>query len=372
MLLLRGVGEKWFSWLPSCASDCGKDDDCWKEQMTYRTAFSTSMVFLLLCVISMCGLQKSAMLKYFFIKFAGIPLLLFASLFIPNDFFDAIRGIAVILSILFTFAQMVLLLDFGHAWNNLWLENCLEDQRRDLNNTGRKWIAGIVAFSLLFLAFTITVTTIMAQNFENTGSKVVNWTNFSIGGLISLLSVTSLFPHGSVLPSMITFAFSTYVAWAACLANVNEICGTNEECPADVTVNENMHDPTALQVFGFLFMALALGSYLRDPSLLRLGDAEGSLPADVEKASEDSGEDSGPEVGKSSSVAFFFIHFTAALYVIPLICHQRSVTAFWANAVGNWLVLLAFGWTIVGPEVLDTRDFGGTSEMLLADYPPHR
>lgn len=136
----------------------------------------------------------------------------------------------------------------------------------------------------------------------------------------------------------------TYIAWGACLSM--PVGGTDGELPADVH---------AYQVFGCIYLFLALGSFVRDPSIFNFGDDD-ETPALAETLNESGGESSG-EITKKSAIIFFLIHALGSLYVITLLCHERSSTTYWAMAVSSWLMLALFGWSLIAPQVLD-RDFG--------------
>eukprot|EP00397_Hematodinium_sp_SG-2012_P031273 GEMP01033172.1.p1 GENE.GEMP01033172.1~~GEMP01033172.1.p1 ORF type:complete len:405 (+),score=53.24 GEMP01033172.1:41-1255(+) len=350
LLLLRSTGKDWFYWLPVGLSQCSKQsdaDDCWEQQMTYRVCFSVSLLFAILLFISGIGMQKSALMHYWIGKFVAIPFLVFLTLFMPNSMFDDVDSLAVISSILFILAQMILLLDFGHCWNDNWLRQSLEDQRRDLSSTGLRWVIGILSFSIGFLVFAVIVASMCHTTFVSTPSKVVIWVNFSIGAFLVIFSTTSLIPNGSLLPSALVFAYMTFVAWDACLS-----------IPAD-PYNEVQVDPTANRVFGFIFLSLALGSFVRDPKIFNFEDDDDALISnDAETGGDGGGEDGdGTAVSKKSTCIFFLIHMFGALYVITLLCDRRSPTTFWALAVADWLMLALFAWSLIAPQVLD-REFG--------------
>jgi len=354
VLMMRSVGESWFHWLPTGISECPRgDSECWQHQMTFRVSMAVFIEFVLLFFLSCAGMQKMALKGYFVGKFMLIPVLLGVFLFMPNSFFDSVASLSIISSIFFMLAQMVLLLDFGHCWNDAWVEASLQDQRRDLSSNGYRWLIGIIVASLVFIVFGITTSIINGQQFITQKSEATIWITFSIGAVLVLLSTTSVIPHGSSLPSAIVFAYMCYVAWGACL-----------EIPIGGDDGEVLVDPLPYQVFGCIFLFLALGSFVRDPSVLTFGiideedeESGGAAQALNNVAEDGGGLENASEPAYKSTIIFFLIHALASLYVIPLLEHDRSFTGFWAMAATTWMMLALFAWSLIAPQVLD-RDFG--------------
>ena len=57
----------------------------------------------------------------------------------PPSRFDSMDWVIIPVGCIFLSLQMILFLDLGHTWNETWIENALDDQRQDQNQTGRKW-----------------------------------------------------------------------------------------------------------------------------------------------------------------------------------------------------------------------------------------
>lgn len=365
ILLLRSVGQDWFNWIPGSigVKDCNNEDSdgtrteseieqCWTDQMTYRVSFSMTMIFVILLFLSGIGMQKGALLHYWFAKFAVVPLTVLITLFIPNSAFSWVQDVASIVSILFILAQMMLLLDFGHRWNDHWLSQSLEDQRRDLSASGKRWVAGIIVFAVSFLIFGIAVASRSHVDFNFDEATVIIWVNFTIGALLVILSTWSVIQNGALLPSALVFAFMAFVTWHACLTGAN--------IPSDKNPFFSAPQPefstVANNIIGFIFLAVTFGSFVRDPKVFDFSDEH----EEIEDSDPESGMGADGEptvvVNKISTVIFFVIHLFGALYVITLLPHADSLIEFWALAVADWLMLLLFGWSLVAPLVLD-RDF---------------
>lgn len=74
-------------------------------------------------------------------KFLLVPGLGFILMFVPNSFFNTLIDVYTGILFIFIVLQLVVLLDFGYSWNDLWVANAVEDQRGDMLNekAGRKW-----------------------------------------------------------------------------------------------------------------------------------------------------------------------------------------------------------------------------------------
>lgn len=395
--LLRSVAEKWFSWLPSGITDCtdvvlgasngtseifgysniswealesdAVRDSCYKEQMTLRVTCVVVFLSILLLFFSALGLHKQALLHYWFAKYALVPVATFGLLFVPNSFFILCVEIAQFSSILFSIAQVTLLLDFGHVWNDTWILNNLEDQRS--GSSGLVWKTGIVVAALSFLAFGLTVTGVAHAVFaiSNDYTSVVLWVNFSFGLLFILLSSINQFPHASLLPACLVFAYMTLISWQACLAypvpwkgEVYELDNQFVRITSDIFKGDSMRKQSvAAQVFALLFLCTALVSYVNPLRYIRgNGDLEEQVE-DVEIVPEVEGEKGETKkdvhVPYLQTVLFFAVHTLSTLYVITIFIKKPSMISFWVQASTNWVMIVLVAWTLIGPFVVSGRDW---------------
>jgi len=384
--LLRAVGRDWFHWLPSGITSCEHASlvedhgqslspvkkalqklpkifkrkpttpidvveevsdvimDCWAEQMTTRVAFSMAFISILLCVLSAVGAQNKALLHFWFLKFAALPVLVFTMLFIPNGFFDGIISTAQFTSILFLIAQMALLLDLGHNWNELWISNALADQRQF--SSGKRWKAGIILAALSFVAFGVTITSVVHSAFTSPFQHSIIWVNFSFGLLFIILSSIEIVPHAAFLPTCLVFAYMTLISWQACLSFV---------AGDDSSEAERNRQKIAATVFAFLFLGASLASYVRD---LKIFDKDEPLLAADDDEETGGGGDTSVSVSMKSTAIFFLVHSLASLYMITILIKTPSGAAFWAQSVADWLMIVLFGWSLIAPLVCGGRDFG--------------
>jgi len=101
------------------------------------------------------GQGATALHRYWIAKFFGPFLLTCIFLIFPNNWVDGfpffLPFVAVVVAALFLLLQMMLLLDIGYSWNDIWIENALEDQRNDVEATGRSWFIALIVSGAIFV-----------------------------------------------------------------------------------------------------------------------------------------------------------------------------------------------------------------------------
>merc|ERR1712054_463676 len=116
----------------------------------------TFFLFFIGIIGALMGCGHSVLLEYWVFKFIFPILLYLISLFIYNAFFDWLNGLSVLCGSCFLILQMMLLYDLGHVWNEIWIDNALEVQRRDITATGQGLFIAIIVAGSVFLTTALT------------------------------------------------------------------------------------------------------------------------------------------------------------------------------------------------------------------------
>lgn len=135
--------------------------------------------------------------RYWIAKFMCPLLFVVLGALLPNSWFFAISALAVLVSCFFLCLQMMLLLDIGYVWNDLWIENALEEQRQDVDATGRAWFIALIVFGALFCGSGLFVTIWLNVFYHaSLAIVVILWVIFAVNAGLLVLSVTEWCKHG--------------------------------------------------------------------------------------------------------------------------------------------------------------------------------
>lgn len=347
--------------------------ECFQAQATMRWSFATAFSFLVLMVLAICGMPSRVLYQYWGFKFLAPGGFAFIAFLMPSGFFQGFAGVfSTLVAFFFFLIQFLLLLDMGYSWNNVWIENALEDQRANLQATGRKWFIGLVVFSVIFFLLALSGTISLQASMSPTGAgTAVIWISFVGTFVLSIVSLLEWCKHGAMLPSALVMAYFTYMAWMTVLCEPKDLYNKSELVISGPFTEVGVANAGAV-LFGILLLIVTLIVYLRNPDLLSFGTGSESQQswdnvlesepsrqkADEENgngASCDGGEDL-PKAAYGGTIWFLFIHVCASLYVNRLLVRQQEPFTFWVYAVAGWIALILFAWHIVAPQFLE-RDF---------------
>lgn len=399
--------SKYSGHLPCDAVTPDVDHSCakrWGQLGVFRVLFGSTVFFGVLALV-MINVRSSrdprAALQN---GLWGPKLLLIAGLavaafFIPNGFFLGAWGWAALVgAFAFILVQMVLLVDFAHAWAGSWTLQMEEGSRCHA--------FGLVAASLLLYALTITLTVLMfvfyttSRDGERCGlNKFFVAFNVVLVGLITAVAllpgVRAALPNSGLLQSGVLGLYMTYLTWSA-VSNTNGACQ-----PASATANS-----TATTIFGTLFMFLSICyASLRTTAASQLGklglanvtavDTAGmarlldkddggntGVGGDYDDDADDDDDDlsggrrqrvvDSEREGVAYSWSFFHLVFAVASLHLTMVLTDyatisdghdadihvgQGMASVWVAAVSSWLVALLYLWSLVAPLCLPDRDF---------------
>lgn len=209
--------------------DCDEGQDCderWGQLGVMRVMFGSTVLFALLGLI-MTGVKTSqdgrAGLQN---GFWGIKLLLIvglstAAFFMPNHFFSGPMGyIGLIGGFMFLIVQMILLVDFAHAWAESWVGKMEE------GSSCHKWGLLIATLSMYLVSFTATVLLFVFYTKPHGGSDSsceLEKFLISFNGVLAILMtivgvngrVREAMPKSGLLQSGVMVFYTTYLTWSA-------------------------------------------------------------------------------------------------------------------------------------------------------------
>ncbi|XP_060706981.1 serine incorporator 1 [Hemiscyllium ocellatum] len=362
----------------------------------YRVCFGMAMFFLLfsLLMIKVKSSQdpRAAVHNgFWFFKFATMVAITVGAFFIPEGPFTTVWFyVGMAGAFCFILIQLVLLIDFAHSWNESWVEKMEEGNSRCwyaalLSATGMNYLLSLVAIVLFYCYYT--------HPEGCTENKVFISLNMLLCIASSVMSILPKIqesqPRSGLLQSSIITLYTMYLTWSAMTNEPDRKC--NPSLLSMIGYNSTgTHVPgqviqwwDAQGIVGLvLFLLCVLYSSIRtsnnsqvnkltltsDESTLideGVGRSDGSLEdGNNAHRAEDNEKD-----GVTYSYSFFhFMLFLASLYIMMTLTNWYSPDSsyeimtskwpsVWVKISSSWICILLYGWTLVAPLVLTTRDF---------------
>uniref|UniRef100_A0A667Z0G5 Serine incorporator 2 n=1 Tax=Myripristis murdjan TaxID=586833 RepID=A0A667Z0G5_9TELE len=311
--------------------------------------------------------------------------IMFIALLLPMPF-TVWFYFGVVGSFIFILIQLILLIDFAHSWNKVWVENAE-------NSDNKCWFAGLLSFTILHYALAIAAVVLFyiyyTQPNDCTEHKVFISLNLIFSIIISIVSilpkVQEAQPHSGLLQASLISLYTMYVTWSAMTNNPNRKCNpsllslvsnvsTTEQTPDSTTGQVQWWDAqgiVGLIIFLFctLYASIRSSSNTQVNKLMQTEEGrgsggEGEVGEDGLRRAVDNEEEK-----VSYSYSFFHFHlFLASLYIMMTLTNwyqpdtstqamQSSMPAVWVKMSSSWLGLGLYLWTLIAPLIFPDRDF---------------
>lgn len=356
----------------------------------YRMCFAMTCFFFLFFAI-MIGVRSSkdprASIQngFWFFKFLILVGITVGAFFIPDGTFHTVWFyFGVVGSFIFILIQLILLIDFAHSWNKLWVENAE-------NSNNKCWFAGLLSFTFLHYALAFTAVVLFyvyyTQPNDCTEHKVFISLNLIFCVVISVVSILPKIqnaqPHSGLLQASIISLYTMYVTWSAMTNNPNRNCNpsllslvTNHSStpPLDESTPVQWWDAQGI-VGLIIFLFCTLYASIRSSTNTQVNRLmqtkedgglveEGVVGEDGIRRAVDNEED-----GVTYSYSFFHFHLClASLYIMMTLTNwyqpdtttqamQSIMPAVWVKMSSSWLGLGLYLWTLIAPLIFPDRDF---------------
>lgn len=200
-------------------------------QAVYRISFALAIFFAFFCVIMLCVSSSRDPRSKIQNGFWGLKFLLFfgiliGSFFIPVEHMNfQWMVVCMVGAFIFILVQMILLIDFGYAWNSRWFN---EYQ----SNNSYVHYCGLLFFTIFFylVAMASAVTLFIYYTAPNdcTINKFFIIFNLVLCVLISIISllpkVQEMQPNSGILQASIISVFMIYLTWSAMISGSEVKC----------------------------------------------------------------------------------------------------------------------------------------------------
>lgn len=355
----------------------------------YRMCFAMTCFFFLFCAImirvrSSRDPRAAVQNGFWFFKFLILVGITVGAFFIPDGTFNTVWFyFGVVGSFIFILIQLILLIDFAHSWNKIWVGNA-----EDSDNKG--WYAALLFFTVLHFALAFTAVVLFyvyyTQPDDCTEHKVFISLNLIFCIIVSVVSilpkVQEAQPHSGLLQASIISLYTMYVTWSAMTNNPNRKCNPSLlSLVSNVSTSDlSGEDPGHVQwwdaqgivgliifLFCTLYASIRSSSNTQVNKLMQMEETVGSdgvVGEDGVLRAVDNEED-----GVTYSYSFFHFHLClASLYIMMTLTNwyqpdtttqamKSSMPAVWVKMCSSWLGLALYLWTLIAPLIFPDRDF---------------
>jgi len=348
---------------------------CYGNQFVYRLGFAhvlffSAMVFLVACFRR--GIHDGA----WCIKVLVVVGTFIGSLWIGDDTMTTFANVALWGSGLFIIIQVLCLLEWVYALSESWREKAEQDPvyfKYLLGVTVLCYVGALVFIILSILQFAAGGCSFAAAEISVTVIATV---------LFSILSISGLSPHGSLLCSSMVTLYCCFYCWSALSGMAPDVKDSdNKSC--NTLLSNDSNSATAVNVvFGLILTCCSLawsaysagqgGSTDLDPTN-RSHTVETIPTDDVESNSYHQMSEGHPEIGWGGPelikplMIYHFIMVVCTMYMMMTIVNWdvsttnkaatledfgTGSTVVWSKTLAQWLAIVLYTWTLVAQKCL--------------------
>ncbi|XP_006202573.1 serine incorporator 3 [Vicugna pacos] len=387
------------------------DKDCdvlVRYKAVYRINFALAIFFfvfsLLMLKVKTSKDPRAAIHNgFWFFKIAAIVGIMVGSFYIPGGHFTtAWFVIGMTGAAFFILIQLVLLVDFAHSWNELWVNRMEEGNPKCwyaalLSATSICYILSIISVVLLYIYYT--------KPDGCTENKFFISINLILCIAVSIVSILPKIqeyqPRSGLLQSSVITLYIMYLTWSAMSNEPDRSCNpsllsiithmtastlapgnTTAVVPTPAPPSQSGPSLDKENFVGLVVFVISLlyssirnsnNSQVSKLTLSRsdsviLGDTAANGAGDEEDGRPRRAVDNEREGVQYSYSMFHLMLCLASLYIMMTLTNWyspdanfQSMTnkwpAVWVKISSSWVCLLLYLWTLVAPLVLTNRDF---------------
>ncbi|KAL4642630.1 hypothetical protein ACB092_02G034000 [Castanea dentata] len=292
-------------------------------------------------------------------------LLVVLMFFLPNAVISVYGTLSKFGAGLFLLVQVLILLDFTHAWNDAWVE---KDEQ--------KWYIALLVISIGCYIIAFTFSGILFIWFNPSGQDCGLNVFFIVMSMILAFAfaIIALHPavNGSLLPASVISLYCAYVCYTGLSSEPRDyVCNGLNNTKAVTTSTLILGMLTT--VLSVLYSALRAGSsttFLSPPSSPKSGGKKPLLEEEeLEEGKEKEKKTDAEARPVSYSYMFFHLIFAlASMYSAMLLSGWTSSsessdlidvgwTSVWVRICTEWVTAALFVWSLVAPLIFPDREF---------------
>ncbi|KAI5650604.1 hypothetical protein M9H77_36609 [Catharanthus roseus] len=290
-------------------------------------------------------------------------LLIVLMFFLPNVIITIYGFLSKFGAGLFLLAQVIILLDATHAWNDAWVA---KDEQ--------KWYIALLVISILCYLGAYALSGVLFIWFNPSGHNCGLNVFFIVMTMILAFAfaVIALHPkvNGSLLPASVISVYCAYVCYTGLSSEPRDyVCNGLHKQAKAVSISTLVLG-LLTTVLSVLYSALRAGSsttFLSPPSSPRPGAKKPLLESEDVETGNDKVKEAEPRPVSYSYSFFHLIFALASMYSAMLLSGWTSSessdlidvgwTSVWVRIVTEWVTAGLYVWTLVAPLLFPDREF---------------
>ncbi|GFR19307.1 serine incorporator 5 [Trichonephila clavata] len=371
----------------------------------YRVSFGMAAFFFVMAFFTI-GISTSESCRsglhngMWCFKFFILCLLCAGIFLIPSEYVNHFGRIWMYISMcgaaVFIIIQLMLIVDFAHAWTDNWLQKVS-------NGGSRCWFVAMVFCAMIIYTAVVIGIVMIAQNYTRAEGCSINKIFISVnGGLCLLCSFISIMPfvekntgdsRAGLLQSSVISAYVVYLTWSALSSEPTRAgTGVGTQLERSLPENEEFCGPSDVSFLSnkdiicyggvVITFLMVISSTLRTSHFSYKLGIRAPDPTDCctccdktsRRASSQVEEEGGQKVirneieGVMYSYAFFHVmFFLASLYIMMQLTHwfrpeqanlitfERNWASVWIKIASSWACIAIYLLTLFTPELCPGR-----------------
>uniref|UniRef100_A0A3B4XQS9 Serine incorporator 2 n=1 Tax=Seriola lalandi dorsalis TaxID=1841481 RepID=A0A3B4XQS9_SERLL len=336
----------------------------------YRMCFAMTCFFFLFSAImirvrSSKDPRAAIQNGFWFFKFLILVGITVGAFFIPDGTFHTVWFyFGVVGSFIFIIIQLILLIDFAHSWNKVWVENAE-------NSDNKCWFAGLLSFTVIYYALAITAVVLFYVYYTQSDDCTEHKVFISLNLIFCIIiSIVSILPKIQV-QYRTAFDRNCNPSLLSLVSNISTTVPSGDGTTGQVQWWD-AQGIVGLVIFLFctLYASIRSSSNTQVNKLMQTeesggeGGGEGVVGEDGIRRAVDNEEEK-----VTYNYSFFHFHLClASLYIMMTLTNwyqpdtttqamQSSMPAVWVKMSSSWLGLGLYLWTLIAPLIFPDRDF---------------
>jgi len=247
-------------------------------------------------------------------------------------------------SLVFIFIQIVLLVDWAYEWNENWVH--------------REWYKQIVAVSIVIYVGSVVGIILMYVWFAPHCPLNIFFVTFTLlsSALFTYISVREDVERGALLSSAVVTVYCVYLCFSALMGSTDTSCNPFPPDSSGITW---------ILVIGVIIAIASIGwSTIRSASHKTFFDLKSKEEDQKLLSVDEHAED-------CYNFSYFHFVFACASMYMAMLMTAWSLTdaeksmyfdigpvSMWVKMVSQWITIILYIWSLVGPCIFPNRDWG--------------
>lgn len=368
-------------------------DACVGNSAVNRVSFVDAAFFLLMALCACCSPAFNN--GFWGFKSMVWALLLVASIFISNEFFDGYVWVARVGAFIFTIMQQIVLIDLAYRVNDGLVD--MANASGDGSDEGKPYLVALIAGSGFLFAGSLSGIGVMFHYFSGcSANELVISLTLILAVAVTLLQLSG--GEGNLLASAVVTAYATFLCFSAvsktptsdCNPFVGEsnltvvLIGLGLTLLSLIWITLNAARTVTSLLGGNADQVQEASGPVQPGGSLESGDKSRPFVQDAVPVGDGMGEPAPARPAAGASAAgqgavqddgglgwrFNVVMVLISMFYAMMLTNWGDInvdgessdpkngwTAMWLTTTGQWVCFIIYGWTLIAPRIFPDRDF---------------